>query len=191
MKDDKIKSIIESLLFAKGKSISIIQLAKNIGVSKKKTAEVVGNIVDEYIKRDGGLTIIQKDDRIQMVSAPKNASYVNKMLGEYTKAKLSRVALETLSIIAYRGPITKLEIEAIRGVNCSFVLRNLLLRGLIVKKRTGDKNCLYEISFNFLKEMGIRSIKELPNYEKLSKDNRVETIIKIHTEKNRQEKDNV
>jgi segregation and condensation protein B len=103
------------------------------------------------------------------------------MISGELNADLSRSSLETLSIIAYKGPVTRSQIEAIRGVNCSYVLRSLLMRGLIERKEASDiRGYIYEISFDFLKKMGISSAKNLPDWENLSKDEKVEELLSIN-----------
>lgn len=185
MKKERIKSIIESILFVKGNPVSIIQLAKNIKVNKQEIEKIVVDIVKDYAQNKRGLTIIEKDAKIQMVTNPDNADYIEKIMKKDLQNSLSKTALEALSIVAYRGPVSRPEIDAIRGVNSSFILRNLLMRGLIIKKTksTNQRSYLYEISFEFLKKIGVNNIKKLPDYEKLSTDERVESIINIHSEK--------
>ena len=185
MNKEKIKSIIESILFVKGSPMSIGQLAKNIKVSKDKIEEAIKNLSDEYTKDNRGLIIIRKNNNVQIVTNPNNAEYIEKIVKKDLQNSLSRTALEALAIIAYRGPISRLEIEAIRGVNSSFILRNLLMRGLIIRKakKANQRGYFYEISFDFLKKMGINNIKEIPDYEKLSRDERVDSVINIHSEK--------
>jgi segregation and condensation protein B len=95
---------------------------------------------------------------------------------------LSKAALEVLAVIAYRGPIARAEIEAIRGVNCSVTLRNLLMRALIERKEneTDARGYLYSISFQFLKSLGLQSITELPEYTSLMHDERVLVVLNAY-----------
>ena len=118
-----------------------------------------------------GLRIISKGDRIQMVSSPKNSKYIEKLIKQDLQKELTPASLETLAIVAYKEPITRAEIDEIRGVNSSFMLRNLLIRGLIERRENPKdaRSYVYEISFNFLKKLGLKSKKELPEYKKLSK----------------------
>jgi segregation and condensation protein B len=87
--------------------------------------------------------------------------------------------LEVISIVAYRGPITRSEIEAIRGVNSSYTVRSLMLRGLMerIENPNDSRGYLYKISFDFLKKLGIDSVERLPEFETLSKDSRIDSII--------------
>jgi segregation and condensation protein B len=92
---------------------------------------------------------------------------------------LSKAALEVLSIIAYKGPISRAEIESIRGVNCSFTLRSLMMKGLLerIDNPKDGRGYLYKISFEFMKKLGIENIDKLPDYQELSQDPRIESVV--------------
>jgi segregation and condensation protein B len=113
--------------------------------------------------------MIEKDKEIQLVSSPENSLYIEKLIKDELQEDLTPASLEVLAIIAYKSPVTRAEIEEIRGVNSSFTLRNLLIRGLIERKeRLEDSRAyLYEISLNFLRKLGLKSINELPEYNNL------------------------
>lgn len=179
METPKLKSVIESLLFISGEPIRISKLSKIIEVSKEDMENAIMMLVAEYASSGRGIAIIRKEDEIQMATNPDNAEFVDKIVKSDLQETLSNASLEVLSIIAYRGPITRTEIEAIRGVNCTYTLRNLLMRGLI--ERTENQKDLrgyvYNISFEFLKKLGIENIKKLPDYETLSRDERINSII--------------
>jgi len=183
MKNEKIKSIVESVLLAKGNSVSLEQLAKIIGVKKVKIVTAIKDLIKDYYNQKSGLAIVRDSGKVQLVTVAKNAEYVEQIFKNDLQKKLTRAALEVLAIVAYRGPISNIEIEAIRGVNSAFTLRNLLMRGLITKiadfKR--QKGYLYKITIEFIKKLGLENIKDLPDYKKLSKDERIESIIKIHS----------
>ena len=164
----KLKSILESMLFSIGEPIPIEKLAKTLGKDEsliKKTIEILEN---NYKKEGRGLQIIRKENKIQLVSAPQNSQYVEKLIKNDLNQELGPASLETLAIIAYKGPISRAEIEKIRGVNCSLILRNLLIKGLIERQEKPQdiRVYLYEVSFDFLRRLGIGSIKELPEYNK-------------------------
>lgn len=185
MDSKKIKSILESLLFSKGTSISIGQLAKAADVKKVDVKKAVNDLINDYKSADRGINIIKNGGSIQLVTKPENASYIEKIIKRDLQDSLSKAALEVVSIIAYRGPISRLDIESIRGVNSSFTLRNLLMRGMITRtiNKNDQRGYLYKISFEFMKKLGLNNIKDLPNYEKLSNDGRAESIINIRSEK--------
>jgi len=166
---NSVKSILESILFSIGEPVSIEKLAKTLGKDEdliKKTIEILEN---NYKKEERGLRIIKKENKVQLVSAPQNSQYIEKLIKNDLNQELSPASLETLAIVAYKGPISRAGIEKIRGVNCSPILRNLLIRGLIERQQKAQniRVYLYKVSFNFLKRFGIDSIKELPEYNKL------------------------
>ncbi|KKQ40457.1 MAG: Segregation and condensation protein B [Candidatus Moranbacteria bacterium GW2011_GWC2_37_73] len=116
------------------------------------------------------LSLLVKGEEVQLVSNPENAEFIEGLVKSELQDSLSNAAMEVVSIIAYRGPISKTEIEAIRGVNCAYTLRNLLLRGLIERNDNPNdsRGYVYAITFDFLKKLGIESVKNLPEYGILS-----------------------
>lgn len=179
MELEKIKSVIESLLFVGGEPVKISKLSKIIEVSKEDVENAVMLLVADCASSGRGISILRKEDEIQMVTNPDNASFVDKIVKSDLQEALSNASLEVLSIIAYRGPITRTEIEMIRGVNCTYTLRNLLMRGLVerIENQKDLRGYVYKISFEFLKKLGLEDIKKLPDYEILSKDERINSII--------------
>jgi segregation and condensation protein B len=164
-----MKSILESMLFSIGEPISIEKLAKTLLKNQGLIKKAIDELVEDYEKENRGLRIIKKGEKIQLVSSPKNSQYIEKLIKDELQEDLTPASLEALAVIAYRGPITRAEIEEIRGVNCSYILRNLLIRGLIERKGLLEdaRAYIYEISFDFLKKLGLSSIEELPEYKKL------------------------
>lgn len=179
MEKDAIKSIIESLIFVSGDPVKISKIVKIINTSKEEIIEVINELEKDYSKDDRGLVLLVKDEEIQLVSKPKNAAYIEQMVKGELQDSLSNAALEVLSIVAYKGPISKTEIEAIRGVNCSYTIRNILMRGLIerIDNPKDQRGYLYAISFEFLKKLGISKVENLPQYDILSKDERTDSIM--------------
>ncbi len=179
-----IKSKIESLLFISAKPMSSKVLAGLIGVKQKEIEEEGKKLVEEYKNSKKGIQIIKNASKFQMVSSPENAKLVQEFLKDETTGELSRPSLETLTIIAYRGPIAKFDLERIRGVNCSMILRNLSLRGLVEAKQDKQKNeTYYNISFDFLRFLGVNDVKELPDYENLSKDDTIDRVLEVSEDK--------
>lgn len=179
MEIEKLKSIIESILFISGEPVKISRLQKISSAAKPEVENAIMLLQGEYA--DGrGMVILKKEDEVQMATTPENSEIVSDLVKSEIQENLSQAALEVLSIVAYRGPITRTDIEAIRGVNCTFTLRSLLMRGLL--ERAGNpkdnRGYLYKISFEFLKRLGVSSAESLPDWENLSKDSRVESIIK-------------
>lgn len=166
---DNLISIIESVLFVSGNPVGIKRLAKITGAKEAEVKAAVDELGIKYKNNNHGLRIIKKEGEVQIGSAPEFKDYVNKLVKSDLEDDLSRASLEVLAVIAYRGPISRLQIEEIRGVNCSFTIRNLLLRGLIERvENPGDsRSYLYKISFDFLKHLGLEGIEQLPGYGEL------------------------
>ena len=176
----KIRSILESLLFVSGEPLKIPRLVKLIGAEKGEVEAAIAALERFYAETAGGLVLMRKDDEIQLVTRPENAGFVDQLFKSEIQEALSPAALEVLSIIAYRSPITRAEIEMIRGVNCSYTIRNLLLRGLIdrIDNPKDSRGYVYKVSFELLKKLGIEKVQNLPDFENLSKDERVDSIIR-------------
>ncbi|KKR21532.1 MAG: hypothetical protein UT50_C0007G0018 [Candidatus Moranbacteria bacterium GW2011_GWA2_39_41] len=179
MEQAKLKSAIESILFVSGEPVSVIKIAKVTDSTVPEIEEVLEILKDEYVSGKRGIVILRKEQEVQMATDPENAELIDQLVKSEIQENLSRAGLEVLSIIAYRGPITRVEVEAIRGVNCSFTVRSLMMRGLLerIENPKDNRGYLYKISFDFLKKLGIDSIDKLPDYETLSKDDRIESII--------------
>jgi len=173
-----IKSKIESLLFISAKPMAIKQLA-TLFKAKKEEIEKAGNeLVFEYKEAKRGVQIIKNGNKFQMVSSPANARVVQEFIKDETTGELSRPSLEALTIVAYRGPISKIDLDRIRGVNCALIIRNLLLRGLVEAKTDKvKKEIYYTVTFDFIRFLGINDIKELPEYERLHKDDTIDRIL--------------
>jgi segregation and condensation protein B len=178
MDSRKLKSSIESLLFVSGEPMKLAKIAKLCEVSKDNVSQEVEALNAGYKNSESGFSIICKDDSVQLATNPAKSEIVSLLISGELQSDLSRSALEVLAVVAYRGPITRVQIDTIRGVNCSYVLRGLMVKGLIERKETADiRGYLYEISFDFLKSLGIASIQDLPDWENLSKNEKVEELL--------------
>jgi len=166
-----LKSVVESILFSIGEPISIEKLAKTLEKDKDLIKNTVQELEKDYEAENRGLRILIKNEAIQLASAPKNSHHIEKLIKDELQEELTPASLEALAIIAYKGPLTRAEIEEIRGVNSNFILRNLLIRGLVERKGHPEdtRAYIYEISFNFLRKLGLKSVEELPDYKKLNK----------------------
>jgi len=165
-----LKSILESILFSIGEPISIEKLSKTLKKDHSLIKKALKKLTEDYEQENRGLRIITKENKVQLVSSPENSKYIEKLIKQDLQKELTPASLETLAIIAYKEPITRAEIDEIRGVNSSFILRNLLIKGLIERRENPKdaRSYIYEISFDFLKKLGLKSKKELPEYKKLS-----------------------
>ena len=174
---EKLKSIIESVLLISGEPIKVSKISKISGAPKPEVENALMLLQNEYANR--GFAIIKKEDMVEISTNPENSEFVSELVKGEIQENLSQAALEVLSIVAYRSPITRSDIEAIRGVNSSFTLRSLLMRGLLerVENPKDNRGYLYKISFDFMKSLGLDRIEKLPDWETLSKDERVDNII--------------
>jgi len=173
-----IKEKIESLLFISAKPITVKEMAQLIKIETKEAEKGAEELMADYKNKKGGLEIIKNASAYQMVSAPENAELIQAFIKDETTGDLTRPSMETLTIIAYRGPISKLDLERIRGINCSLIIRNLLMRGLIEAKPDKKKNeTYYSVTFDFIRFLGINDIKELPDFERLHKDDTIDRML--------------
>ena len=126
---------------------------------------------------DRGVRLQRVGSRVQLVSAPESASYIERVLGLELHSRLSAAALEALTIVAYQQPVTRHQVEAVRGVNSDSVLRTLVGKGLIEelgRLDTVGRPILYGTTFEFLQFFGLSSLQELPDLELLSEDQPVD-----------------
>lgn len=173
MKREEIKSIIESILFAYGDPISIKELnyAINEELSSKEIEIMLISLMEEYKENNRGIQIIKLENKYQMCTNKKYASFIKKILEPKKKKPLSQATLETLTIVAYKQPITKIEIEDIRGVKCDKVIQTLIENDLIVEAGRIDKigkPIIYKTTNEFLKLLNIEKLDDLPPIESYS-----------------------
>jgi len=164
------------VLFVSPGPVSLARLAYALGVEEAVAHRAVTELSARYERQKRGLAIVRLADGYQMCTHPDFLDYVIRVL-ETAPARLSRAALETLSIIAYRQPITLPEIEAIRGVDSAGVVRTLLERGLIEeagRKDTVGRPILYATTEEFLVYFGLKDLSELPSLDQLPKEGSME-----------------
>ncbi len=164
-----LKSLVESLLFVAQEPVTVEQLAAALQVGAAEIETALAELGREYARR--GVRLQRKGKRVQMVTAPEAADSVRAFLGLELGGKLSPAALETLAIIAYRQPITRAQIEAIRGVNSDSVIRTLVHRGLIEEQgrlEQAGRPIIYGVTFAFLQQFGLTGLKDLPPLEQPS-----------------------
>jgi len=178
-----LSSQLESLLFVSPKPLSLKEMADLTETKSKEVEEVLNNLAQDYKEQERGFTLIKNNSQYQLTTSGDNAELVAKFLRDETSGELSQPSLEALTIIAYRGPISKLDLERIRGINCSLILRNLLLRGLVEEKMDKQKNeNFYSVTLDFIKFLGIADITELPDYAKLHTSETITEILEKASE---------
>lgn len=187
MQEDKLKGVIESILFAAGREVKISELMSALEVSSDEVISAVNNLKDEY-KEDGrGLEIINIEDAYQLCTKKENYEYIYPIFDKRSKPNLSGAALETLAIIAYNPRITRAEIETIRGVNSDGTIYKLLDYNLIEESGKLDapgKPMTYKTSKEFLKLFGISNLYELPVLPKYKLDENRQIVIDEIIEEN-------
>jgi segregation and condensation protein B len=162
---------LEAILFMQAKPVSYTKLAKWLGCEVDVVKHALRELATQYRERSSGLQLTYTDSEVQLTTAGELHDLVSKIVKDERSGELTKPSLETLSIIAYRCPITKAELEAIRGVNCSLILRNLLIRGLITETYEKTKGIeVYDITPEYLQLLNVSHVKELPNYEHLHRD---------------------
>ncbi|MFH0819602.1 MAG: SMC-Scp complex subunit ScpB [bacterium] len=184
-----LKSQIESLLFVAAKQLSLRKIVELTESSKGEVKKVLQELMKQYQQEKKGVQIVKNLFSYQMTTAAENGKLIKKFLKDEISGELTQPSLEALTIIAYRGPITKIEIEKIRGVNCSLILRNLMMRGLVeahdgknLKKEEAESNYLnsetyYNLTFDFLRYLGLSETSDLPDYEKLRNNENLEKLL--------------
>ncbi len=185
MKDSReIINKIEAILFYTAEPVSMSFLVKTLEVKKETVLEALKNLSESLLSR--GTRLLQNENEVSLVTAPEHSSLIEKIIKEERERDLGRAGIETLSIIAYKGPVTKKEIEYIRGVNSQYALRNLLLRGLVERKtsQSDERMIVYNITTDTVRFLGLKSINELPEYDDVRKQLEVENIESTETEEN-------
>ncbi|MFI3209572.1 MAG: SMC-Scp complex subunit ScpB [Peptostreptococcaceae bacterium] len=168
MNDDELKNIIESLLFSYGEPISIKDI-KNVlenRFSIKEIEKEIEILANEYDIQKRGISILKLEDKYQMCSNKIYIDYNKRLLEPKKRKTLSQATLETLTIIIYKQPITKVEIEDIRGVKCDKTLQTLLDNNLIFEAGRLNKigkPIIYETTTELLKLLNVESLSVLPN----------------------------
>ncbi|GAA0090552.1 SMC-Scp complex subunit ScpB [Paraclostridium bifermentans] len=171
MRRDEIKNIIEAIMFAYSEPISIKDLnnAINEELSSKEIEIMLNSLIEDYKENNRGIQIIKLQDKYQMCTNKDYSEFVKNILEPKRKKTLSQATLETLTIIAYKQPITKVEIEEIRGVKSDKVIQTLLENDLIYEAGRLDrigKPIIYKTTNEFLKLLNIEKLEDLPSIEK-------------------------
>ena len=167
------KSIIESLLFTSGHPLSQKKMAEILGILESDVEKSLKELAVDYEQNSRGLRLVFFDNKVQLVIAPESKEAMEKLVKSEFEEELSQAALETLAIVAYRGPVSRAAIENLRGVNCSFILQSLAIRGLIDKRNNpkDGRSYIYNVTFDFLKHLGLNKLEDLPQYSELTDKN--------------------
>jgi segregation and condensation protein B len=163
----RLKSKIESLLFVSVKPLTEKELSKFLETEITDIHTALLEVFEE--RKSSGIVLLKNNDEYQLSTNALNSAEVKNFLNSELREKLTDATVEVLAIIAYRQPISKAEIETIRGVNSQYSLRHLLMRGIIEKiaNPKDSRSSLYQTTTEFLMHLGLTSVTDLPNFEKL------------------------
>lgn len=165
----EIAKIIEGVLFVSGEGVDIEEFKSRFEMNDREFNKCL-DILKEKYNENSGINIIQFKKKVQLCSNPDIVENISDILNPIRERSLTKAAMETVAIIAYKQPITRLEIENVRGVNCDYAIQLLLTNNLIEvvgRKDTVGKPVLFGTTENFLKRFELQSIEELPNYNEL------------------------
>lgn len=159
-----LEAKIEALLFFRGEPTPIKKLAEILEESEESVSDALESLKEKLDSR--GLTVLLKDGEAMLGTNPALGSLIEKIIRDELHKDLGRAGLETLSIILYLGPVSRSQIDYIRGVSSTFILRNLLIRGLVerVDNPSDRRSFLYKPTFELLSYLGITKLEELPEY---------------------------
>jgi len=159
-----LDSKIEALLFYKGEAMKVKELVKLLGADKDSIESALNTLQEKLSGR--GVTLIRKEDEIQLATSREMSDIIEQIRKDELTKDLGKAGAETLAIVLYKGPVTRAEIDYIRGVNSTFILRNLLIRGLVekVSNPKDQRSFLYKPTLELLSFLGISNIQDLPQF---------------------------
>jgi segregation and condensation protein B len=165
---DELTSKLEALLFVSNKPLTAKELAKFIGSSEADVTTALQSMVEQ--RKSNGIVLLEASGTYQLATNSAHAELIKNFLNADLREALTDATVEVLAIIAYRQPISKSEIEAIRGVNSQYSLRALLMRGLVEKipNPHDARGFLYQVTTEFMQHLGLISINDLPEFEKIA-----------------------
>lgn len=161
-----LETKLEAILFYRGEPEKRSQLAKLLEVSNEELDEAVNLLSAKFAGH--GIQLLSVGDQLELVTAPETSDIVTKVRKNELTRNLGKAGSETLAVVLYRGPVSRADIEHVRGVNCSFILRNMTLRDLVEKvpNPKNKRSVLYQATPELLKHLGVTNIEDLPNYKK-------------------------
>lgn len=163
-------SIIESLLFVSGEPLGVKQIASILECSVGFTKDLLDEMIKLYDTKNRGIKIINVNDSYTLVTKSENSDYIEKLLGNNSRQSLSQAALETLAIVSYKQPITRIDIDEIRGVKSDRAISNLVEKKLIKecgRLEVPGRPILYGTTDEFLKYFGLENIEQMPALDEI------------------------
>ena len=168
-----LKGRIEAILFVAGEAVGIRDLAKALRVEEKELKETLKKIGSEYDYEQRGFMLKRFGDKVQLATRPLYSEDVLRLLQPVQQQSLSQAAMETLAVVAYKQPVTRAEVEQIRGVKCDYSLQSLMMKGLIQEAGRQDtigRPILYATTDMFLSHFGIQGLEDLPPLPETEKE---------------------
>ncbi len=173
----ELENIIEAILYVSGEPITLKDLARALDQEEAEVDAAAGRLAEYYDRNLRGLRLKRFGSHIQLATRAEYAPYIERLLQPVQKQSLSQAALETLAIVAYRQPVTRLDLEAVRGVKCDYSLQSLINKNLVKevgRKETIGRPILYGTTDAFLAHFGLRSLDELPDPDRFLAQEREE-----------------
>lgn len=172
MEPDEVNKIaaLEALLFIHGEPLSLKKIGDLLEVGTEDVPALIHALEKRLQEPERGLALLSSGEKIQLVTKPAFASLVERFVKSELTEELTPASAETLALILYGGPLRRSEIDYYRGVNSSFILRNLMMRGLIERRPDPERTATYRYapSFELLRHLGVTRVEALPDYEKFS-----------------------
>ncbi|ATD55167.1 SMC-Scp complex subunit ScpB [Clostridium chauvoei] len=178
-KKNRIKSSIESLLFVSGEPLNLKTLSSNVEVAPKVLEKILDEMMDEYEEESRGIKLISINGEYQLVTKAQNSEFVQRLLKKNKRQSLSQASLESLAIIAYKQPITRVDIDEIRGVKSESAIQRLIEKELI--KEVGrlevpGRPILFGTTEEFLRQFGLKALNDLPSLDLYSEKEQDESL---------------
>ncbi|MDY4079045.1 MAG: SMC-Scp complex subunit ScpB [Clostridium sp.] len=167
-KKQRIKSIIESILFVTGEPLSLRDISINLEMPPRYIEEILNEMIADYEASDRGIKLISIKGNYQLVTKSENSDYIQRLLKKNKRQSLSQASLESLAIIAYKQPITRIDIDEIRGVKSESAIQKLIEKNLIKESGRLDvpgRPILYSTTDEFLRQFELNDLKELPSLD--------------------------
>ena len=158
---------LEAYLFFKGEPVTLKEIIRDLKIADEEVSVAIGVLEKEHKNQKRGIVLVQYDGVVTLGTHPETSDIITQLTKEELQRDLGKSALETITIILYQGPITRSKIDHIRGVNSNFILRNLLMRGLVsrVPDPTDERSFVYTASLDLLTHLGVTKIEDLPDFE--------------------------
>ena len=176
----ELAKIIEAILFVSGEPVQLGAVARALEVTELEVSAAADELASDYDYNRRGICLKRFGTHIQLSTRPDYAPQIEKLLQPIQKQSLSQAALETLAVVAYKQPVTRLDIEAVRGVKCDYSVQSLMNKGLIKevgRKETLGRPILYGTTDAFLSHFGLTSLQDLPQPPESQQDSPAEPLV--------------